>query len=731
MDLQAVATLDHAIGGPVIEPQPDPGNEGRFGSRVPWRALPIAAQLYIVAVIFGGAAALALSFPRTSPPPLLFLVLMSFACLTSAWKVNLPIPVTNGSTLSVSYAANLMSLLLLGPAHAVIIAMAGAWVQCRYKAKAPYPSYRTVFSAGAAAITMATTGLVYVALDGATPIQSFTPARPFVGAIAVYFLANTGLVAGAIAFSTRRSWIQVWRQDFLWSGASFMVAGSAGALSALVLQRGDGWRAVLLIAPIYLTYRTYELFAGRLEDQKRHTEEIQRLHTETIAALGQTRAAERALADEKERLAITLAEMTRLEEARLQLLGREQAARASAEEARASAEEANRLKDQFLAIVSHELRTPLNSILGWADMLAKGNLDAPLRERAVRGIGQGARRQARLIDDLLDVARIASGKIHLDRSLVDLRDVVRDALLVAQPAADEKSIRVAVDADPAAGRVYGDPVRLQQVASNLISNALKFTPAGGAVHIQVRRAGKDVEMIVTDTGQGIVPEFLSSVFEVFRQADGSTTRMHAGLGLGLSIVKSLVEAHAGSVAVHSAGQDRGATFIVRLPIAAPAESSETMLGDTGARDPYGNVLPSLDGVRVLIVDDDEESRQVVVAHLTVSGATVLTASSGPEALERLERDNIGVLLADIGMPDEDGYALIKRIRALPSSNVAMVPAAAVTAFARDEDRRAALDAGFQLHLPKPVDAFSLVTAVATLSRMPATAHHRRPQTERN
>ena len=294
---------------------------------------------------------------------------------------------------------------------------------------------------------------------------------------------------------------------------------------------------------------------------------------------------------------------------------------------------------------------------------------------------------------------------------------MRDALLVAQPAADEKSIRVAVDADACAAKVYGDPPRLQQVASNLISNALKFTPAGGAVHIRIRQAGNDVEMIVTDTGQGIVPEFLPSVFDVFRQADGSTTRMHSGLGLGLSIVKNLVEAHGGSVAVHSAGQDRGSTFIVRLPIVAAAEPSETMLGETSLRDPYANVLPSLEGIRVLIVDDDEESRQVVAAHLTVSGATVLTASSGPEAFERLKRDNVGVLLADIGMPDEDGYALIKRVRALPSPRIATVPAAALTAFARNEDRRAALDAGFQLHLPKPVDAFSLVTAVATLSRM--------------
>jgi signal transduction histidine kinase/ActR/RegA family two-component response regulator len=673
--------------------------------------LPLIAQLYIVAVFLGGVAAFAFTFPRAVPDPLLFIVLTAFACVTSVWKVNLPIPVTNGSTLSVSYAANLMSLLLIGPGHAVLIAVAGAWVQCRYKAKAAYPLYRTAFSSAAAAITMAATGVVYVWLGGTTPIESFAPARPFVGAIAVYFLVNTGLVAGAIAFSSRRSWMQTWRQDFLWSGASFMVAGSAGALAALVVQKGDGWKAVLLIAPIYLTYRTYELFAGRLEDQKRHTEEIQRLHSETMAALRQTRAAERALAEEKERLAVALAEMTRLEDLRNQLLEREQAARASAEDA-------NRLKDQFLAIVSHELRTPLNSILGWADMLSTGNLDGVLRDRAIRGIGQGARRQARLIDDLLDVARIASGKIRLERSLVDLREVVREALLVAQPTADEKGVRIAFDADESLGKVYGDAARLQQVASNLISNALKFTPAGGAVHVRVRRSGKEIEMIVTDTGQGIAPEFLPSVFEVFRQADGSTTRAHSGLGLGLSIVKSLVEAHNGSVSVHSAGQDRGATFIVRLPLAV-LESAAAVSSPT-ARD-RSREAPSLAGVTVLMVDDDRESREVVAAHLSACGAAVLTAASAAEAFDVLQRQSVSVLLADIGMPEEDGYSFIKRIRTLAAPHVAMIPAAALTAFARDEDREEALNAGFQLHLPKPVDAFSLALAVATLSRMQPSA----------
>lgn len=718
-ELQGTVTFDATLGTHTTS-RPDPSAAKVPSSRAPWRTLPLTAQIYIITVILGGAVCLALLFPRTSPQPVVFVLLGAFACLTSAWKVNLPIPVTNGSTLSVSYAANLMSLLLLGPGHAVLIALAGAWVQCRYKAKQPYPIYRTIFSSAAAAITMSATGAVYVWLGGATPIVSFAPAKPFVGAIAVYFLVNTVLVAGAIALSSRRGWVQTWRRDFLWSGASFMVAGSAGALAALVVQRGDTWKAILLIAPIYLTYRTYELFAGRLEDQKRHTDEIQHLHNETITALRQTRAAERALAEEKERLGIALAEMTRLEEVRLQLLEREQAARASAEEA-------NRLKDQFLAIVSHELRTPLNSILGWADMLSKGTLEGALRDRAVRGIGQGARRQARLIDDLLDVARIASGKMRLERVMVDLRDVIRDALLVSQPTAQEKGIRVAFDAEDVMGKVHGDPTRLQQVVSNLVSNALKFTPAGGAVHVRLRRSGQDAEIVVTDTGQGIAPDFLPSVFEVFRQADGSTTRMHSGLGLGLSIVKSLAEAHNGTVTVHSAGQDRGATFIVRLPIAVFEEASDSKAVDrVPVQAAPRQETPSLAGMTVLMVDDDEESRAVIAAHLKQYGAGVLTAGSAAEAFALLQRGGVGVLLADIGMPDEDGYSLIRRVRALTSPKVATIPAAALTAFARDEDRLQALNAGYQLHLPKPVDAMSLVNAVATLGRMQASPAFRTP-----
>ena len=642
-------------------------------ARPGWRTLPIAAQFYVAGVVAAGAMALIAFFPREYPNPVLFATLLVFACVTSIWKVNLPIALTNGSTLSVSYAANLMSLLLLGPAHAVVIAAAGAWTQCSYKAKHFDPLHRAVFSTAAAVLTMAATSLVYGWLGGPlTPVHFAQLPRPLVGAVATYFLVNTSLIAGAIAFSTRRPFARTWGRDFVWSGASFMVAGSAGAFAAVVVGRGDHWTAMLVVAPIYLTYRTYELFVGRLADEKRHKEEVQ------------------------------------------QWLEREQAARASAEEA-------NRLKDQFLAVVSHELRTPLNAILGWADMLHRGALQAAQRDRAYRTIRDSARRQAELVEDLLDVARITTGKLRLDQHVVDLRDVVRDALQVVKPGADVKNIRVSLDLDAAAVCVHGDAARLQQIASNLLSNAVKFTPVGGAVNVRLTRAGHAAQLAVVDTGQGISPAFLPWVFEPFRQADGSTTRVHSGLGLGLSIVKNLVEAHGGTVAAESRGEGGGATFTVRLPIAVGAETRSSMADGAFPLEHDGHGIPSIDGVSVLVVDDDEQSRDVVAAHLHGSNAAVLTAASASEALEMLRSRRVDVLLADIGMPGEDGYALIEKVRRAEALQVASIPAAALTAFARDEDRQRALQAGYQLHLAKPVDASSLVAAVANLRNL-SVAH---------
>jgi len=675
-------------------------------SRVPWRSLPLAARVYVTIVVALGAAWLSLSLRTAFPDPLLFISLAVFACLTSMWKVTLPIAVANGSTLSASYAAIMTSLLLLGPRHAAPIAVAAAITQCCYKPKAPYPLYRTIFSAAAFVIAISVTGVVYEVLGGVTPpTASFALAKPLVGAIGTYFVVNTSLVAAAIALSSNRSFAETWGRDFLLSAANFMVAGTAGAVTALVVQRGELWVAVVLVAPIYLTYRSYELFAGRLEYQKRHTEAMRRLNRKTMTALEQARNAERALAGEKERLADALAEMTRLEESRNQLLLREQAARAAAEDA-------SRLKDQFLAIVSHELRTPLNAVLGWAEMLSRRAPEGPLRDRAIRGISEGARRQARLIEDLLDVASIASGKMRLDRTLVDLGDVVNDALLIAQPAATAKQIRLSFEREAWTPRIFGDRVRLEQIASNLIANAVKFTPDGGSVDVRMRRAGDHAELVFSDSGQGIAAEFLPWVFEPFRQADESTTRMHSGLGLGLSIVKSLVEAHNGRVRVHSAGEGLGSTFVVTLPVAVWERSTAT--AGTGDAPPAADV-PSLAGVRVLVIDDDEESREVVAAHLHGCQAEVATVSSAADGFALLQQERFDVLLADIGMPGEDGYSLMQRIRAQRPRGSASIPAAALTALAREEDRERALRAGFQLHLAKPIDGSAVVAAVAMLN----------------
>jgi len=677
--------------------------------RLSWNALPWMAQLYVALVVVGGAIVLVGSFPLTYSRPLLFLGALMAACLTAAWKVNLPIPLTSGSTLSVSCAAKLMALLLLGPRHAVIVAVAGALTQCTYKVRHRYPLYRTVFSMAAEVVAMSATGLVYGWLGGSTgPFEIAALAKPLVGAVVTYFVFDTGLVAGAIASSTDRGIVTVWREDFLWSGVTFMVAGTAGALAAVVIDRGDHWLAVLMLAPVYLTYRTYELFVARLDDQQRHMAEMRRMHQETVDALSQARTAERALGEEKERLAVALAEMTRLEETRKELLEREHAARAAAEQA-------NKLKDQFLAVVSHELRTPLNAILGWSEMLRRGKLDESRRERAFGAIHDSAKRQAHLIEDLLDVARIVSGKLHLERTLVDLEDVARGALNVVQPAADAKHVHLELDIDPSAGAVYGDRSRLQQVAWNLLSNAIKFTPKEGTVHMRLRRADDNVEMIVTDSGIGISHDFLASMFEPFMQADGSTTRNHGGLGLGLSIVKHLVQAHGGAVSASSGGEGQGATFIVRLPSALTSvERADMGIANDMRAKPPAWPPTLLEGLTVLVVDDEEQARQVVAAQLEEHGAAVRTAASVAQAIEALQREHVDVLLADIAMPDEDGYGLIRKLRGLHPAPIAAIPAAALTAFARNEDRLAALRAGFQLHLAKPIDAHALVTAVARL-----------------
>ena len=383
------------------------------------------------------------------------------------------------------------------------------------------------------------------------------------------------------------------------------------------------------------------------------------------------------------------------------------------------AEHANRLKDQFLAMVSHELRTPLNAVLGWADILQRGAIDRTKNERAVNAIYTNARRQVQLIDELLDVSRIISGKLRLDRAAIDLAEIVRTAVDIVQPSADTKRVDLALETDPSLRTFYADPGRLQQIVVNLLSNAIKFTSDGGTVHLRVRRAGSMVEISVTDTGQGIPADFLPLVFEPFRQADGSLTRRHGGLGLGLSIVRHLVEAHGGTVCAESAGESQGSTFIVRLPtVAVMADEKDGDIATSASELPVPSqpVPGCLEAISVLVVDDDADGRELVAAALEHYGARLMTAASAAEALDLLRTKPVNVLLADIAMPDEDGYSLIRTLRALPSPQQASIPAAALTSFARDEDRQEAIKAGFQLHLAKPIDSRLLVQAVVNLAK---------------
>jgi signal transduction histidine kinase/ActR/RegA family two-component response regulator len=378
------------------------------------------------------------------------------------------------------------------------------------------------------------------------------------------------------------------------------------------------------------------------------------------------------------------------------------------------AEEANRAKDQFLATLSHELRTPLNAIVGWTSILAQGGLDDEATERAVGTIERNAKAQAKLIEDILDVSRIVSGKLHLSVSQVDLPAVVQSAADSLRHAAEAKQIRIQLVLDGNAGPVSGDSDRLQQVIWNLMSNAIKFTPRGGRVYVRLSRPNSHVELAVTDNGIGIRPEFLPHVFERFRQADSTSTRSYGGLGLGLAIVRHIVELHGGTVEARSAGDGQGASFVVTLPLAPVAARSAPEPGERRLPAATPTAAP-LDGIRVLVVDDDQDSLDLLEHTLTRAGATVVTASSAADALGAIERQVPDVLVSDIEMPGEDGYALIRRIRVLPASRGGLVPAAALTAYARSEDRVTALKMGYQIHLAKPVDPVELAVVVSSLA----------------
>ena len=363
---------------------------------------------------------------------------------------------------------------------------------------------------------------------------------------------------------------------------------------------------------------------------------------------------------------------------------------ASEREARGEAERANRIKDEFLSTVSHELRTPLNAILGYAQLLQMGGHGGNETEE-LSIIERNAKLQAQIIDDLLDMSRIISGKVHLDAKSIDMVQVVEAAVATIRPAADAKSLRIQTMLDPRAGVVLGDSGRLQQVICNLLTNSVKYTPKGGRVQITLDRVNSHLEVRVADSGQGIEPEFLPLVFDRFRQADPGTTRKHGGLGLGLSIVKHLVELHGGTVEAQSPGVGQGATFVVKLPIQLIHDREGALAQQTARSDGDSRSLTlSLQGVRVLAVDDDPDSRELVRRLLSEYEAEVTVAGSADEALKLFKLNKPDVLLSDIGMPEKDGYDLMRAIRALPEADGGSLPAVALTALARPEDPASAL-----------------------------------------
>jgi PAS domain S-box-containing protein len=416
----------------------------------------------------------------------------------------------------------------------------------------------------------------------------------------------------------------------------------------------------------------------------------------------------------------TITERKEAERERERLLKREHAARLAAEQARlvaeqarAEAEEANRAKDEFLSTLSHELRTPLTAILGWSHILRTTAPDPARIARGIAIIERNARSQVRLVEDILDVSRIVTGKLRLNPRAVDLRSVVRAALDVVRPSLEAKGTRLEVSIDPAALPIYGDPDRLQQIAWNLLSNAAKFTPKEGRIALTLARAGPSIVLRVADTGEGIVADFLPHVFERFRQADASATRAHGGLGLGLAIVKHLVDLHGGAITAESEGPGRGATFTVTLPAAAVELPSDDRA--SGEIEGALGAPALLDGLRVIVVDHQPDARDIVARALRDRGATAIAAGSLADAFEALEGGAADVLVIDIGAPDEGGGGLLESARTLLAGHDRPVPALALTASGGPEEARRAYQAGFQAHLPKPVAPDQLADVVARLA----------------
>jgi signal transduction histidine kinase/CheY-like chemotaxis protein len=606
-----------------------------------------------------------------------FLMLGVLVCVSSHVAVRIP---RVSGRITVSDTLVFLTLLLYGgPAAVMLSALEGVYASLHISRK----PVTILFNSAVLALSTFLTASAVRALFGAADLaghdySAYSLAAIFVMAL-VQYAANTGLIAAEKSLKLGERFWPTWRTYYLWTSVTYLAGASAAGATARLVQ-SVGFYAVLatlpIIAIIYFTYLTY---LKNIEVSEAHVEELSRY----------------------------LRELKQSEVLRDEILRREQAARADAEAA-------NRVKDEFLSTLSHELRTPLTSIIGWTNLMRAGKVRGEVQAQALETIERNAHIQSRLIDDLLDLSRIISGKLLLETREVELASVVSNAIEVVRPAANAKGIRLAYECEPGANTIAGDSARLQQVAWNLLSNAVKFTPDGGEVRVRLARDGARVRLTVGDTGKGIPAEFLPHVFDRFRQADSATTRAYGGLGLGLAIVRHLAELHGGAVQAESEGEGRGSTFSVTFPLAqaasacGPAGPAAEASGQGAAR------AEGLAGVRVLVVDDEQDTRGLITTVITQSGAEVASCASAGEALEKLKTWRPHILMSDIGMPGEDGYALIRQVRALPAERGGRTPAAALTAYARDEDRTRALAAGYQLHIAKPFSPADLLAAVADL-----------------
>ncbi|HEY8187463.1 MAG TPA: ATP-binding protein [Pyrinomonadaceae bacterium] len=647
-------------------------NQSRFG------------RLYMWSIVVFGSVITLLSISQLPFEQLDLRFLLLALLVTISSLVAVPIPRVSGR-ITIADTFIFLTMLLYGGAAAVVMSALEGASSTLLISKKP----RTILlnSAVLAISTFLTATVVRLAFGSPLEIVAAGYSANFLVAICVMalvqYVANTTLIAVEKAYKINESVWRTWKKYYLWTSITYFAGASAAGISARLIST-FGFYAVIATVPIILIiFFTYWSYLKNIEASEAQAEVAQR-HVEELSGY--------------------VAELRRMENVRNDLLLGER-------RARSEAEAANRVKDEFLATLSHELRTPLTSMLGWANILRGTSVDEGMLNKGLEAIERNARLQSQLIEDLLDVSRIVAGKLHLDVRPVELSSVIEAAITVVRPAIDAKSIRLTSTYEPAIGPISGDSARLQQIVWNLLSNAVKFTPERGSIDVRLERISGHARLTVSDTGKGISPEFLPRVFDRFRQADSSSTRHYGGLGLGLAIVRHLVELHGGTVQAESKGAEQGASFSVTFPILA--DCLEPAL--TQSSEPEHAGVAELQGLRVLIVDDEADARQIIGTMIARTGAEVKTCESAREALQTLEEWRPDVLMSDIGMPGEDGYSLINKVRSLPSERGGHTPAAAFTAYAREEDRNRALAAGYQMHVAKPVSSSQLVAMIAQLA----------------